>query len=57
MSRANLDTFSAKGAFLNIKFRYSSLFVPGYRFIFTDFKALTAVGTASITLLPTRNIP
>ena len=57
MSRANLDTFPAKGAFLNIKFRYSSLFVPGYRFIFTDFKALTAVSTASITLLPTRDIP
>ena len=57
MVSANLDTFMAKGAFLNIKLRYGFLFVPGYRFMFTDVKALSAVCTASITLLPTWNIP
>ena len=57
MIRANLYTFMATGAFLNIKFRYGFLLVPGYRFIFTDVKTLPAVCTASITLLPTRNIP
>ena len=57
MSRTNLDTFLAKGAFLNIEYGYCLLFVPGYRFIFTDVKTLAAVGTAGITLLSARNIP
>ena len=57
MIRANLYTFTATGAFLNIKFRYGFLLVPGYRTILTDIKALSTVYTTEITLLPTRNIP
>ncbi len=57
MIRANLYTFKAKGAFRNIKLRYSFFLVPDYRFIFTDVEALATVCTASITLLPTRDIP
>ncbi len=47
----------AKGAFLNIKLRYSSLLGPYYRLVFTALKTLSAVCTASITLLPTGDIP
>ena len=47
----------AKGAFLNIKFRYGSLLVPHYRLVFTTLKALPTVYTTGITLFSTRNIP
>ena len=47
----------AKGAFLNIKFRYGSLLVPHYRLVFTARIALSTVYTTSITLLPTGDIP
>ena len=47
----------AKGAFLNVKFRYGFFLVPGYRFIFTTVKALSTVCAAGITLLSTRDIP
>ncbi len=57
MIRANLYTFMATSAFLNIKFRYGFLLVPGYRFIFTDVKALSTVCAAGITLLSARDIP
>lgn len=57
MSRANLNAFTAASAFLNIEDRYRSLFVPGYRFVLTDIKALAAVCTAGVTLLPARDIP
>ena len=56
MSRANLYALTAKGAFLNIKFRYGSLLVPHYRLVFTALKALPTVYAAGITLLSTGDI-
>jgi len=51
-----LYTFMAKGAFLNIKLRYSSLFVPYYRLVFTTLKALSTVYTTGIAFLSTGNV-
>ncbi len=46
----------AKGAFLNIKLRYSSLFVPYYRLVFTTLKALSTMYTTGIAFLSTGNV-
>ena len=47
----------AKGAFLNIKFRYGCFLAPYYRLVFTALIALSTVYTTGITLLPTGDIP
>ncbi len=46
----------AKGAFLNIKFRYGSLFVPYYRLVLTARIALSTVYTTGIAFLSTGNV-
>ena len=57
MIGTGLDAFQAESAFLNVKFRYGFLLVPGYRIILTAIKTLSTVYATGITLLPAWNIP